>query len=107
LVAYGASAPGPEVREGRKIIIIIIIIIRYFTYILFSYTNGRYYIGHTEDIIKRLEDHNNGFCKSTKHGVPWHIVFTNSVETRGEAMKLENSIKKRGAKRYLKDIGVI
>jgi len=80
--------------------------LRYSTYILFSVSKGRYYIGHTENIIKRLDEHNCGYSKSTKHGVPWTIVFQIEAKTRGEAMKLENEIKKRGAKRYLEDKGV-
>lgn len=64
-------------------------------------------IGHTENLIKRLDEHNSGNNKSTKHGVPWIIVLQLEAKTRGDAMKLENEIKKRGAKRYLEDKGVL
>jgi len=54
-----------------------------------------------------LDEHNSGNNKSTKHGVPWIIVLQLEAKTRGDAMKLENEIKKRGAKRYLEDKGVL
>ncbi|MFO7841503.1 MAG: GIY-YIG nuclease family protein, partial [Fidelibacterota bacterium] len=40
----------------------------YFTYILYSETSDRYYIGYTSDLSKRLEKHNNGNSRSTKSG---------------------------------------
>jgi len=64
-------------------------------------------IGHTENLIKRLDEHNSGNNKSTKHVVPWIIVLQFEAKARGDAMKLENEIKKRGAKRYLEDKGVL
>jgi len=42
----------------------------FFTYILYSDTKDRYYIGHTHDFELRLERHNAGWSKSTKSGIP-------------------------------------
>jgi predicted GIY-YIG superfamily endonuclease len=36
---------------------------------------------------------------------PWKIVYQIQFPTRSEAVILEQKIKKRGAKRYLEDIG--
>ncbi|WP_165824130.1 GIY-YIG nuclease family protein [Pseudochryseolinea flava] len=33
---------------------------RYYTYIIFSETTNRYYIGHTENLDNRLHEHNTG-----------------------------------------------
>ena len=41
---------------------------------------------------------------STSKGTPWKLVHKETVESRGEAMKKEREIKKRGAKRYLGSI---
>jgi putative endonuclease len=38
----------------------------YYTYIIESITNQRWYIGHTNDIDRRLSKHNSGQNKSTK-----------------------------------------
>ena len=76
-------------------------------YILYSNTSSRYYVGQTSDINQRLERHNQGRVKSTKHGIPWEIVLQLDVSKRSEAMILEKQIKKRGARRYIeKHFGV-
>ena len=76
-------------------------------YILYSNTSSRYYVGQTSDINQRLERHNQGRVKSTKHGIPWEIFLQLDVSTRSEAMILEKQIKKRGARRYIeKHFGV-
>jgi len=73
----------------------------YFTYILFSRTFGKFYVGHTQNLIQRMDEHNNGEGKFTKRGVPWDLVKYFELSSRSEAMRLENTIKKRGIKRFL------
>ncbi|WP_298239041.1 GIY-YIG nuclease family protein [uncultured Algibacter sp.] len=72
-----------------------------FVYILFSQSLSKYYVGQTADFDKRLERHNLGYVKSTKHGLPWELILKIEVLSRREALILEKKIKKRGAKRYL------
>ena len=79
----------------------------FMTYILFSQTTGRYYAGITNDLIKRFNEHEHGRCSSTKKGSPWIIVFQEAFTTRDAAHFLELKIKKRGAKRFLCDRGVV
>ena len=76
----------------------------YTTYILYSHKIDRSYTGSCQDISFRLTQHNTGRNKSTKHGMPWEIVYTINCNTRSEAVALETKIKKRGAKRFLHDI---
>ncbi|WP_343707509.1 GIY-YIG nuclease family protein [Flavobacterium sp.] len=76
----------------------------FFVYILYSATKEKFYIGQTNDIDDRLRRHNSGQSLSTKNGAPWKIIYTIQLNSRSEAMTLENKIKKRGAKRYLQDI---
>ena len=72
-----------------------------YVYILFSEYLQQYYTGCTNDITKRLNDHNSGWSKHTSKGVPWTLIYSESFQTRTEALKKENQIKKRGAKRFL------
>jgi putative endonuclease len=74
-----------------------------YTYILFSETRSRYYVGQTSNVNKRLERHNKGMIPSTKGGVPWKLILQIEVSNRSEAMLLEIKIKKRGAKRFIDD----
>lgn len=62
-------------------------------YILKSKINGRYYIGHTEDLENRLSRHNRGLVKSTKSYRPWRVVYTEEFENKNDAYKREFKIK--------------
>jgi putative endonuclease len=79
----------------------------YSVYILFSDLTGRYYTGQTQDLPKRLNEHNSGKTPSIRKGIPWRLVWSSNASTRSEALGLESSIKKRGAKRFLEDQGVL
>ena len=73
----------------------------YVVYILFSEKLNRYYVGHTNNIEKRLTTHNRGGKKYTTKGIPWVLIEKYNCASRSEAMQLEKKIKKRGIKRYL------
>ncbi|MBY0435436.1 MAG: GIY-YIG nuclease family protein [Cyclobacteriaceae bacterium] len=73
-------------------------------YILFSKKTQKYYTGQTQDLENRLHEHNTGETSSLKSGMPWRLVWSQECASRSEAMKLENKIKKRGAKRFLDDL---
>ena len=73
----------------------------FYIYILKSIKNGKYYIGSTRNLEKRLKEHNSGKMKSTKGLIPWEIVHTESVSTNSEARKRESYIKKRKSRKYI------
>jgi putative endonuclease len=79
----------------------------FYTYILYSKSLKKFYTGSTQDLVNRIEEHNNGEGNFTKTGVPWELITSFEFETRSEALKYENLIKKRGAKRFLIDKGLI
>ena len=57
--------------------------------------DGSYYAGWTNDLKKRLEDHNLGRgAKYTRAHLPVILVYYESFETKAEAMKREAAIKK-------------
>lgn len=76
---------------------------KFVVYILYSGTADRYYVGHTNNIEKRLSTHNNGGKKYTSKGRPWILVGNYPCTDRSEAVQLEKKIKKRGVKRYLEE----
>ena len=77
----------------------------YIVYILYSKSSLKYYTGQTDNLENRLIRHNSGLNLSTKSGKPWKLIYQIQFSTRSEAMHLEQQIKKRGAKRYLLDLG--
>jgi putative endonuclease len=77
----------------------------FYVYVLQSVKTLRFYTGSCQNIANRLDEHNTGQNKSTRTGIPWHIIHTESFLTRSEAISKERIIKNRGASRYLTDIG--
>jgi putative endonuclease len=65
----------------------------YYVYALRSQAGGRRYVGSCEDVAKRIEQHNRGTGKSTRHGVPWTLIYTESFATRAEAVRRERYYK--------------
>ncbi|WP_211315893.1 GIY-YIG nuclease family protein [Maribacter polysiphoniae] len=45
-------------------------------YILYSESLGKYYVGQTNNIQKRLITHNRGGKKYTSKGRPWILIKT-------------------------------
>ena len=74
-------------------------------YILFSEQLQKHYVGYTSNNVeKRLLEHlynHKGFTAKAKD---WKITFKSSLNSKSNAIALENKIKKRGAKRYMNDI---
>ncbi|MDY0255099.1 MAG: GIY-YIG nuclease family protein [Tenuifilaceae bacterium] len=73
----------------------------YFTYILESELNGRYYVGSCEDVAARLKRHNEGATPSTKPYRPWRVVWTQQLDSRAEALKREREIKRMKSRLYI------
>lgn len=75
----------------------------FFIYILFSQSTNKYYVGHSEDPIRRLSEHNCGIHqKSTTSGRPWEIKAIFEVQgDRGQALKVEGFIKKQKSRKLI------
>ena len=55
----------------------------------------KFHIGLTEDVARRLTDHNTGRSKWTKKFGPWELVWQKGPMTLTEARKLENWLKRQ------------
>jgi putative endonuclease len=64
-----------------------------FVYVFKSDRTRKRYIGHTNDLERRLKEHNSGRVKSTKAGVPWSMVAYKKFFSRSEARWVERSLK--------------
>ena len=65
----------------------------YYTYILKSQKNNKYYIGSTSDLNKRFNEHNAGKVKSTKLYIPWDIYYFEQFDSQKPAILRESQIK--------------
>jgi putative endonuclease len=73
----------------------------YYIYILYSSTLDKYYVGHTDDINRRLNEHNTSQTRYTQTGKPWILIYTETFETRAMAMKREREIKGKKSRKYI------
>ena len=73
----------------------------YHTYIIYSESRDTYYIGSSEDLDKRVLDHNSGRSKYTKSGKPWLLKYSEPFKTRSKAVKRELEIKKKKSRKYI------
>ena len=65
----------------------------FFVYMLRSQFEDWFYVGMTNDTMKRLSQHNAGKVRSTKARRPYTIVYTEEYKTKTEARKRELEIK--------------
>ena len=76
----------------------------FYVYFLRSKRDGSLYIGQTNNIEKRIERHNKGLIRSTKNRSPFDLVYTESYNTRREAMLREKHLKSIGGVKEKKAI---
>ena len=76
----------------------------FYVYILKSKRTAKYYIGQTENLENRLNQHNSGYSLSTKGGIPWELVYYEEYELREEAVQRETALKKKKSRKYIEYI---
>jgi putative endonuclease len=52
------------------------------------------YIGSTNDIKRRIRNHNQGNTRSTRYFTPWILIYNEKYTTRKEALIRERQLKK-------------
>lgn len=76
----------------------------WYVYILKSTVNGRYYTGSTNDLERRLNEHNTGKSKYTSLTRPFILVHKEEYSTRLEAVRRERFLKTGKGREFSKDI---
>ena len=90
----------PAKREGRGFQM-------YFTYILRNSNTGRHYIGSTNNLERRIKEHNRGQTTSTRTAGTWRVLFKETHLTSRDAKKREKEIKSfKGGNLFKKLIGL-
>ena len=74
----------------------------FYVYVLYSRKLNRKYIGMTENVSKRLKEHNSGKTKSTKGFIPWEHKHFEEFSTRPEAREREKYLKSGVGREFLK-----
>lgn len=75
----------------------------FFVYVLRSLKNGRFYIGSTNNIERRLKEHNSGRSKYTSLTFPFELIHQEIFETLKDARKREIMLKGGKGRQWLKE----
>jgi putative endonuclease len=77
----------------------------FYVYVLKSLSNGKFYIGQTSNLTKRIQQHNDPNYKLTyftkRNLGPWKLVYNEEYPTRAEAMKREKQLKSGQGRNWL------
>ena len=65
--------------------------------------NDRFYIGSTNNLERRLYEHNSGKSTYTKLTRPFVFIHKESYSSRKEAMQREKFLKLRAGKKWIYD----
>ena len=74
----------------------------YFVYVLQSNKDQGFYTGLTNDLTRRIKQHNNGLVLSTKSRIPLKIVYSENCKSRKEARLREKFLKSGSGRDWLK-----
>ena len=75
----------------------------YYVYVLYSAIDSNFYTGYTNDLKKRIREHDLGKVKSTRKRRPLKLVYFEGCLDQDDAIKREKYLKTTCGKRYLKN----
>ena len=75
----------------------------FYVYVLKSKADGSIYVGYTDDLKRRLVEHNKRRNRSTKNKAPFQLVYYESYGAQADAKYREYNLKRHaGALTHLK-----
>ncbi|PIQ89712.1 MAG: excinuclease ABC subunit C [Candidatus Omnitrophica bacterium CG11_big_fil_rev_8_21_14_0_20_42_13] len=75
-----------------------------YVYVLLSLKDHKFYIGFSEDVKKRLADHNAGRNTSTKSRRPFELIYYEAHFSKEDALRREVYFKTTKGKSTLKQM---
>lgn len=73
----------------------------YTVYILKSTKDNKRYIGCTKNILRRLDEHNNGLVNSTRNRRPLELIYNEEFKNKADAFARERFFKSGKGREYL------
>ena len=74
----------------------------YYTYVLQSEADKKFYVGYTRDLQRRFEEHQKGEVKSTKARRPLRLIYYEACMDNHDAIRREKYLKSYYGKMFLK-----
>lgn len=76
----------------------------YIVYVIKSLKNNFYYKGLTNDLERRLTEHNSGKTSSNKSYKPFRLIFVQEFDNTTEAREFEKFLKSGYGREIIKEI---
>ena len=76
----------------------------YFAYAIYSKSRNYIYVGISNDVKRRLNEHNLGYNKTTKPYRPFELIYQEKLDTREEARKREKYLKGGSGRKFLRKL---
>jgi putative endonuclease len=76
----------------------------YFVYVLKSEHYPKSYVGSTNDLNRRLVEHNAGKSSYTSQFKPWKMIYTEEFSDEKGARNREKYLKSKTGRKFLKDV---
>ena len=77
-------------------------IVHYTVYIIYSRQKDIFYVGYSNNVHRRLVQHNAGQANYTSSGVPWQLIWCCLKDSKREALQLEKKLKNLTRKRKIR-----
>ena len=76
----------------------------YFTYIIYSATINRYYVGFTNNLSERLKRHNAKHKGFSNQASDWMVIYYESFNSKAMAMAREKQIKSWKSRQKIEEL---
>ncbi|MBI4276564.1 GIY-YIG nuclease family protein [Candidatus Uhrbacteria bacterium] len=76
----------------------------YYTYVLLSLRDKKFYIGFTTDLVQRVRDHQRGNNVSTAKRLPCILIFYEAFLSKKDALRRERYFKTNKGKTTLRQM---
>lgn len=79
----------------------------YTVYVIYNRIADKYYVGSTNDLERRIWEHNNHSAKkrfTRKYEGLWELRYTEIFDDKSAALKREKYIKSQKSKKYIVDL---
>lgn len=75
----------------------------HYVYVLKSKRDNMFYIGYTDDLIRRLKLHNTGKVLSTRNRKPFDLIYYEASINKEDALRREKYLKTTYGHRYIRN----
>ena len=75
----------------------------YYVYVLRSKKDGKFYIGFSQNLKLRFEQHKEGLVESTKHRRPLDLIYYEGCLSKKDALRREKYLKTHYGKMFIKN----